>query len=351
MSLAVWLVIAALILINAFYVAAEFAAVGVRRTRIRALADEGHRLARLFLPVAEDPGLLDRYIAATQIGITLTSLLLGAFGQATLGVALGPPLAAWAGLDRAAAESLVAAIVLVSLTMLQVIFGELVPKSVALQHPTRSALVTVIPMRWSLQVFAWFIDVLNGAGALLLRATGFRSIRHRHIHSPEEIDLLLVESRDGGLLEPEEQRRLRRALRLGLRQAGALMVPRSRLAGIEAGTPFDQVLRIVAESPFTRLPVYRNTPDTIVGVLHTHDLVRHHLAALPPASIEKILRPALTVPDTLPADRLLKLFREHGTHQAIVTDAQGRTVGLVTLDDVLAELLGETADELKGGPP
>ncbi|MBI4477116.1 MAG: HlyC/CorC family transporter, partial [Acidobacteria bacterium] len=300
MPLAAWAVIAGLILVNAFYVAAEFAAVGVRRTRVRALVDEGNVLARQLLPVVEDPRQLDRHIAATQIGITLTSLILGAFGQATLGPAVVPWLVHRASLTPAAAESTAAALILIGLTTLQVIFGELVPKSIALQHPTRSGLYTIVPMRWSVRLFAWFINVLNGSGTLLLRAFRVPSIRHQHIHSPEEIDLLLVESHDGGLLEPEEQRRLRRALRLGLRSARQLMVPRPQVVGVSIEMPFAEMVRFVADSPYTRLPVYRGTLDHIVGILHTQDILLAQLHPDPSATLQQIMRPALTVHETLP---------------------------------------------------
>lgn len=350
MSASAWAVIAGLILINAFYVAAEFGAVAVRRTRVAALAEEGHRLARLLLPIVEDARLLDRYIAATQIGITLASLILGAYGQAVLAPALIPALIDRGKLEPGTAESAAAALVLIGLTTLQVIFSELVPKSVALQHPTRSGLFTVVPMRWSMRAFSWPIDVLNGSGALLLRMFRMPNIRHRHIHSPEEIDLLIVESRDGGLLEPEEQRRLHRALRLGLRAVRQLMVPRSKIQGIDADTPLDEVVRIVAATPYTRLPVYRGSLDTIVGILHTHDLAVQQLWTESRPGLDRILRPVVTVPETFSADRLLKLFRERRVHQAIVVDDLGGTVGLVTLEDVLAELLGDVADELKPTP-
>lgn len=350
MSAAVWAVIAGLILINAFYVAAEFGAVGVRRTRIIALAEDGHYLARLLLPIIEDARLLDRYIAATQIGITLASLILGAYGQAVIAPALIPVLLARTPLDAGTAESAAAGIVLVVLTIGQVIFGELAPKSLALQHPTRTALYTVVPMRWSSRAFTWLIGGLNGTSTLILRLFGLPSLRHRHIHSPEEIDLLIVESRDGGLLEPEEQRRLHRALRLGLRAVRQLMVPRSKIQAIAADTPFDEVVRIVADTPYTRLPVYRGSLDAIVGILHTHDLAVQQLRTESRLGLDRILRPVVTVPETFSADRLLKLFRERRVHQAIVVDEFGRTAGLVTLEDVLAELLGDVADELKSTP-
>lgn len=157
-----WTVIVLLILLTGLYVAAEFAAVSARRSRLRRLAEDGNRLAARLLPVLEDPRELDRYIAASQVGITLSSLILGAYGQATLAPRLAPLLGRTWGLQPDTAESTSAIVVLTFLTTLAVIIGELVPKSLALQNPTATALFTVIPMQWSLRVFAWSIALLNG---------------------------------------------------------------------------------------------------------------------------------------------------------------------------------------------
>lgn len=272
MSLWPWFVIALLILVNALYVAAEFAAVGVRRGPVRELAREGNRFAAGLLPVIEDTRKLDNYIAACQIGITLSSLILGAFGQATLTLDFAGMLRAWAGLGETASVSVAATTVLVFLTALQVVLGELVPKSLALQHPTPVAIWTYLPMRWSLALFSWFIVVLNGSGLALVKMLGFPpGSGHRHIHSPEEIEMLVVESSDGGLLEPEERERLRRALRVGRRTARDLMVPRRSVQAIDAETPSGELLAIITESPYTRLPVYRGTVDDVIGFIHTRD--------------------------------------------------------------------------------
>ena len=230
--------------------------------------------------------------------------------------------------------------------MLAMIVGELVPKSLALQNPTATALFTVLPMQWSLRLFSWSIAFLNGSGVLLLKLLRVPTTGHRHVHSPEEIELLIAESRDGGLLEPEEQVRLHRALRLGLRTASQLMVPRARLAAVDEAMPFDEVLRVVAASPFSRLPVYRGSLDHVVGMLHIKDLVTG--SSRPGTlTIASLLRPIVRVPDTMPADRLLAFLRERRSHQALVVDAAGAVVGLITLEDVLGELLGGVADEFK----
>jgi len=209
------------------------------------------------------------------------------------------------------------------------------------------AILTVLPMQWSQRLFAPSIALLNGSGVFLLKLLGVTSTGHRHVHSPEEIELLIAESRDGGLLEPLEQVRLHRALRLGLRTARQLMVPRERLAAIEASMPFEDVLRLVATSPYSRLPVYRGTLDRVIGILHTKDIVFDYIGERPRASIATLLRPIVRVRETMPADRLLAFMRDRRSHHALVEDDDGRISGLITLEDVVGELLGGVSDEFK----
>jgi CBS domain containing-hemolysin-like protein len=340
-------VVVFLILLNALYVAAEFAAVGVRRSRLRRLAEDGNGLANRLLPTLENSEQLDRYIAVSQVGITLSSLVLGAYGQAVIAPRLVPLLSSGLNMVDERAQSTAAIVVLLSLTVAHMVLGELVPKSVALQYPTHTALFTVLPMQWSQRMLKWSISALNGSGILFLKLIGVPPTGHRHVHSPQEIELLIAESRDGGLLEPQEQVRLHRALRLGLRTARELMVPRSRLAGIEASTPFEEVLGLVAASPFSRLPVYHGSLENIIGILHTKDVVTDFVNERPRESLTALLKPIARVSDTMAADRLLTLLREHRSHQALVVDATGTVVGLITVEDVVAELLGGVSDEFK----
>ena len=340
-------IILLLILLTALYVAAEFAAVGARRSRLRRLAEDGHPLAARILPVIDDPRALDRYIAASQVGITVSSLILGAYAQAILAPRAAPLLVRFGGFEPGAALSISAVVLLVGLTIPSVILGELVPKSLALQFPTQAALFTVLPMQWSERMYAWLIVLLNGSGGLILRAIGVPSTGHRHVHSPEEIALLIAESRDGGLLESQEQVRLHRALRLGLRAAGQLMVPRDRLAALDVTTPLGDVLRIAASSPYSRLPVFRGTLDDTLGILHTKDVVLHFLQRGRSGSLASLVRPILRVPASMPADHLLAFLRERRSHQALVIGDDGRVKGLITLEDVLGELIGTVPDEFK----
>ena len=349
MVLAAILVIAALLLVNALYVAAEFAAVSVRRSRLHQLKEDGNTFAAWLLPIVESPAALDRYIAACQIGITISSLVLGAYAQATIAVWLAPSFAALGGLQDVVAQSTSTIVVLLTLTVAQVVFAELVPKSLALQYPTQTSLYTLLPMLASQWVYRPFIKWLNGTGLLILRLLGAPHQAHRHIHSPDEIELLIAESRDGGLLEPDEHRRLQRALRLNLRQARQLMVPRKRISALSIDTSLNEVVSIVAQSPYSRLPIYRGTIDNIVGILRTKDLVRWFVEGRPGATLAELMRPIPTVHESVTADRVLKDLRERRAHQALVVDEFGGTAGLLTLADVLTELFGHVGDEFRSG--
>ena len=337
-------IVTLLILATALYVAAEFAAVSVRRSRVRRLAEDGHGLATRLLPYVEDAHKLDEYVAVSQIGITLSSLVLGAYAQAALAPSLAPLFARQFSLEPDPARSAAATAILIVLTALAMIVGELVPKSLALQFPTETALATVLPMQASRAVFSPLIALLNGSGSLVLRLFGARSSGHRHVHSPEEIEMLIAESRDGGLLEPDEQKRLHRALRLNRRTARDLMVPKERLAMVPADLPLDQAMAVAASSPFSRLPVYRDSKDHLIGTLRTKDLALQYIegGSLP---LDRIMRPIATVAPTIQADRLLAFLREKRVHQAAVIE-DGRLLGLVTIRDVLGAFLTDTP----GGP-
>ncbi len=344
----VWAGMTVLILANALYVAAEFGAVGVRRSRVRRLAEDGNGWARRLLPFVRHPAALDRYVGASQIGITLSSLMLGAYAQATIGASLAPTMTRWFGLDDLAALSASAAAVLLALTAVQLVLGELVPKALALQYPTGTALATVLPMQWSVRVFRPFLWLLNGTAMLILRLLGVKASAHGHLHSPEEIDLLIAESRDGGLLEPEEQQRLHRALRLSLRTARDLMVPLDRLTMLDVTAGWDDVVRTVAASPFSRLPVYRGRPDHVVGTLRVKDLADRFVRE-GPRPLDRLMRPMAQVAADASADQVIVLLRENRAHQAIVEDRPGHAVGLITIQDLLAELLGRRDAQAEGG--
>src|SRR5262249_27899506 len=208
----------------------------------------------------------------------------------------------------------------------------------ARQFPTQTALYTLLAMLGSLWLYRWFIGVLNGSGILLLKLLGIHAGGHRHVHSPDELELLIAESRDGGLLEPDEHRRLQRALRLRLRTTRQLMVPRERIQAVDANEPFDALIKRLATSPFTRIPVYHGTRDRFGGSSTRKRLGLRLRTGAPLRSLADLLRPAVTVPDSLPGDRLLTFFRERRAHQAVVLDPTGKVAGIVSLEDVLQDL-------------
>lgn len=345
------MVVALMVAVNALYVAAEFATVGVRRSRIAQLAEDGSAPARRLLPILVDGRRLDHYIAACQIGITLSSLVLGAYGQATFGAGAARLLVE-RGVGPAAAQSAAVVGTLAVLTALQVVFGELLPKSLALQFPVEASLALYWPMRVSEALYGPLIRVLNGSGLLVLRLMGLPPADgHRHIHSPDEITMLVAESHDGGLLDEEEHHRLSQALQLGRRTAKQLMVSRRFVRALDVATAPDAVLALAERTPHSRLPVFRETIDDIVGILHTKDLVARFAAHGHVTGWQELVRPMAVVPATMPADRLVAEMRARRARQALVVDEFGGVDGIVTLEDVLWELVGDVGDEFRPGEP
>jgi len=352
MFLSSLLVIAFLILVSALYVAAELGMVAVRRLQVKQKADDGHWLAARLLRVIEQPAELDRAIAACQIGITVSSLVLGAYGQEALAPLLADLLHGVGVASTAAAHSAAAVIVLIALTVVHMIFGELLPKSFALEFPTQTSLATIVPIGWSLRIFSPLLYLFNGSGLLLLKLIGVKPTRHHHVHSAAEIDLLIAEAPvSDDSLDPEDRRRLRRALKLGARRARDLMVPRARIMAIDIESPPEHIVRFIGEAPYTRIPVYRGTLDQVIGFLHTKDVVLRQMGAsgrAPVSSVRDLVRPIVSVPAQATADQVLVLLRERRVQLGLVVGERGELVGLISLEDVLAEVFGALSDELKG---
>lgn len=334
-------VLSVLLLTNALYVAAEFAAVAVRRGQVRQRSAAGSLLAKRLQEIVDDPRLLDRYIATCQIGITLSSLVLGAFGQIAYTPPLAHAVAALAGWSFGVALSVAAVTVLVALTGLQVVIGELVPKSLALQFPMRASLATVLPTIWSMWLFAPFIAILNGSALGFMRLFRLPTGNHRHLHSPEEIELLVAESREGGLLEPEEHRMLAGALHLRERPVHQLLVPRIQVVAMDVDTPLHEAIDLVAHTRYTRVPVFEHDPTNVIGMIHAKDVALRSFLDQPIGSTRDLVRPVSYVPETLPGDRALMTLRESRTQMVVVQDEHGSAVGILTFEDVLAEMLGE----------
>jgi CBS domain containing-hemolysin-like protein len=341
----VFLVITILILLTALYVAAEFSAVSARRPRLVQMAAQGNRTARLLLPIVRDPRRLDDYIAASQVGITISSLVLGYYGQAQLTPVITPWLAGLGRLAEAAARSIATSGVLILLTALQMILGELVPKAIGLQYPERLALVTAGPMRWSMALFRPLIWLFNGSGRLVLRLVGEKAHNeHFHLHNPQELVMLFEESSAGGALDREERRLLKSSLELRQLAVRQVMMPRNRMLAEPAGRPRRELLAELADSHFSRLLLFEGTVDNIVGFVHLKDLPC--LGQHPDQEdVRRAIRPVLFLPETLPVDQAFARLQRQRIHVAIVLDEYGGTAGMVTLEDLIEEIFGELQDE------
>jgi putative hemolysin len=341
--LLVWeiLIIVGLILANGFFAAAEIAILTARRGRLEQLAGSGRRAARRALELARNP---NRFLPTVQVGITLVGTLAAAYGGATaadyLADLLGQSDHAFVAAHRG---GIALAIVVVGITFLSLILGELVPKRLALARAERLALIVAGPlsaMAAVLRPVVWLMGVSTETILFLLRARGVQE----PAVSIDDIEHLIKAGTLAGLLAPAEQRVARRALRFGDRTVREIMRPRIEIDAVDVDTPPDEVIGAVAMAGFSRLPVHEGDIDHIIGFVYTKDLLRQqHLGW--PVELRKMVRPALLVPGTLPIDRLLEMFREKRTQMAIVLDEYGGTDGLVTLEDVLEELVGEIHDE------
>jgi putative hemolysin len=326
--------VAVLILLNGFFVAAEYGLVTVRRTRLAELAETGDRRARQVLGITDSP---PRFIAAMQLGVTLTSLAIGALGEHALARAFDPVLA----------TALAVILAYLILTFLHVVIGELVPKAVALRYSERTALAVSTPVRTFFAVMGPLIWVLQRSTELLLRAFGLQPPGAEGIvHSEAELKMLVSESTERGEIEEGEQEMLYKVFDFADKEVSDVMVPRPEVVALSVDLPPEQALQAVLQSPYTRYPVYRGSLDEIVGVLHVRDLIEAmHERGIASVQLEELLRPAYMVPETKDLAALLTEFRNQNQHMAIVLDEYGNTEGIVTLEDVLEEIVGEIEDE------
>jgi putative hemolysin len=360
-------ILALLIAFNALYVAAEFSTVSSRRSRLSQMADEENKLARYMLSVVEDPHNLDTYVAACQIGITISSLVVGYYGQARLLAFAQPWIDQLEPATRILVQSISAIVILFFLTILQVVLGELVPKNVGLQYPEKLATLTARPMQWSVAIFRPLIWVFNGSGRLILRMMGSEPVaEHAHIHSPEEIVMLVEESSAGGRLDAEERRLLVNTLQLRELTARMVMIPRNRMLIGETSQSCGDLFTLLAESPYSRLPLYEETVDNIVGVVHLKDLINAHYRSktqyragepevtevdAPSTDIRALMRPALHVPDSLEIGEVMSIMQQAHHNLVIVVDEFGGTAGMITFEDLIEEIIGEFEDEFDAENP
>ena len=323
-----------LILLNAFFVAAEYGLVTARRTRIIELHHDGNRRARDVLRITSDP---PRFIAAMQLGVTLTSLGIGALGEHALSKAF----------DAWVATALAIAIAYLLLTFFHVVIGELVPKAVALGHSEGTALIVSAPVRGFFILARPLIWVLQRATEVVLRVLGQEPPGPEdEVHSEAELRMLVSQSTEHGEIEEQEQEMLYKVFDFADKKASDVMVPRPEVVALSIDLPPEECLEAVMDAPFTRYPVYRGDLDEIVGILHVRDLF-HALRdrGMAQVEIEDIVRPAHIVPETKDLAALLTEFRRTNQHMSVVVDEYGEMEGIVTLEDLLEEIVGEIEDE------
>ncbi|HEY9855436.1 MAG TPA: hemolysin family protein [Stenomitos sp.] len=336
--------VVALILFNAFFVAAEFSFVSVRRTRIDQLVEEGNSTAKLVRKAMDEP---TRFISTTQLGITLASLGLGWIGEPTLSEILEPLFKSLGPLTGAATNTLSVILSFAIISYLLMVLGELAPKTLGLHQAEKVILMVAWPIEWFYFLFRPFIWLLNRSSSVLLGWFGLRVSKAAHlVHSEEELKMLVQASHEGGVLEAEEQALLNKAFEFSDKTVDEVMVPRPDMKCLPAEASFEEILQLAAESHHTRLPVYEENVDHIIGFVHVKDL----LTRLKEGSgliARDLVRPILAVPENKSIADLLTDFRRQHTPVAIVIDEFGGTAGMVTSEDCIEELVGELADEFQ----
>src|SRR5271154_5387788 len=343
----------ALVCINAFFSAAEFSLVAVRQSRIRQLVEEGDPRARIVEHLLSD---LSRVVSGVQVGITIASLLLGYIGELTLAAILGPLVAAipreWAAV---VAHGVALVLAFGLLTVLQVVLGELVPKSLSLAPAERVALLIARPFQWFLNTFSWAINLLDGFAEKIVLALGVVS-PHNHtlVRSTEELQVMVQQARDRGLLPATEVKFIQAAMELGQVQVREVMVPRPDVHALPASANLEDTMTMFATTQRSRIPVYETSLDQILGFVHIKDMIWVLLERsrrsedgqpLPEFRLRGVLRDALIVPESKPVSELLLEFRSRRTGLAMVVDEFGSILGLATLEDILEQMVGEIHDE------
>jgi CBS domain containing-hemolysin-like protein len=360
-SLALLRVIAVLVLVaaNAFFVAAEFALVSIRETRLQQLIAAGRTGARAVLRLHRN---LDHLLSAVQFGVTLTSLGLGWAGEITIAALLLP---SFSRLPHAAvwAHSTAATAAFAIVTYLHITLGELVPKAVALQRAERVALAVAPAMEIFITISRPALFLFSRSARFILRLFGTKPVREAGIHSPEELKLIVTASRRVGLLHPLEEETIHRALELGDVSVREIMVPRPDIFSLPADMSIEDAMTRIVEEQHSRVPVYdpRRGPEHIIGVLYAKELMRWmHVrytaggetpwGKFAPMKIRNIMRGVLVVPETKSISDLLADFKQNRRHLAVVVDEFGSTAGVVTVEDVLEQLVGEMEDEFDVAP-
>jgi CBS domain containing-hemolysin-like protein len=338
-----------LVALNGYFVAVEFAVVAVRRTRLDQFVAGGSTTARLALRLMGNP---DRVIAASQLGITIASLALGWVGEATVASIVEPPLVALVGRwSEAAAHTIGTVVAFALVTFVHIVLGEQVPKTIAIRYAEGVAMFISRPMDWFLRVFRPLIAFLDGATAVVLRLLRMEPIGgHRTVYTSAELQLIVRESQEHGAIEARQEEMLQKVFKFADRQVNEVMIPRPEVLGVEHDASVGELLQVFAEASHARFPVYEGDLDHIAGIVSIKDVLR--ALARDPAhmqsSVGSLVRPALFVPETAAVADLFANLRTTHNQMAVVIDEYGGTAGIVTLEELVEEIVGRVSDELVG---
>lgn len=332
-----------LVLMNGYFVAAEFALVSVRRTRIEQLAEEGNVAARATHRALQN---LDLYIAATQLGITMASLAIGFVAEPAIEHLLHPVLERMdLSIPPQWEKAIPIAVAFAVSTILHIVFGELAPKSLALQRSEQVSLAIIRPLLFFTAIFKWAIVGLNALGNGVVRLLGLKAVAGHHTaYSEEEIRMIVSASSQEGVLEDSEKELVYNVFDLSDTTAREVMTPRMDMVVVDGAAPLRRLLELNAEHGYSRIPVFQDTADNIVGIAHTNDVLKH-LEELDHLTIADVMRPVFFVPEGMKIKDLLAKMRDKKSHMSIVVDEFGGTAGLATLEDALEEIVGEIYDE------
>jgi CBS domain containing-hemolysin-like protein len=340
-----FVIILVLVLLNGMFVAAEFAIIGVRQTRIVQLANEGNSIAKRLLKTLDDRAQVDRYIASAQLGITLASLGLGMYGEPAIAHLLEGPLHDWFGVEGAAAHTISFILGLGLITYLHVVVGEMVPKSLALQFAERTVLTLTRPMALMQKLFSIPITLLNQIGVWLLKLVGVRPPEEKsRLHTPAELELIISEGVVGGLVAAQDYTLFENIFGLSDLRVRQMMTPRIRVDAIPVSIGEEELIKKLGASAYSRFPVYEGTIDRIIGVLHLKNFVANDLEGKP-YDLRTLMDEPVFLPDTASAYELFSTLEQKRVHMAIVIGEFGGTAGIVTLEDLLEEVVGEVWDE------
>jgi len=329
-----------LVLANGFFVASEFALVGVRRSRISILADAGNKNAKRLLGLVDN---LNAYISATQLGITLSSLALGWIGEPAIAHLLEVPLEG--RVSETVLHTISFTIAFTIITFLHIVLGELAPKTIALERAEKTALAIALPMQLFYKTFYYPIRLLDWAGTRTVRLLGLHpSSEHASIYTEEELRQLIDISQKSGHVQKEQQQLIHRVFDFAEAKVRDAMIPRVSVDTISADAALEETKTAFRNLGYSRLPVYKDRVDNIIGVLFRRDL-EPFLESPIGFDLEKLLHPPLFIPETAKLGSLLRQMQSTRTHLAIVVDEHGGMEGIVTLEDLLEEIVGEIDDE------